>query len=209
MVSTRTFPPTTSDKGFTLIELIVVIAIIAVIGAFAIPSISSYFRMSVRTVSREMASVVKEAYNSTMITGRVHRLAYDLEAQSFWVESGPPGFLLDTEESLEKEERRKRWAKLNSGEKPKSKFSMDRSITRSKITLPRGVAFEDIYTEREEDPVTEGMAYTHFFPHGVTEQTIIHLIDSNQHKTSLVISALTGKTRVMEEYVSAKEIFGR
>ena len=65
-------------RGFTLIELLVVIALMAIMTAIALPSVSSYFQVSINSATRGIAGKVKEAYNSTVLTGRVYRLVYDL-----------------------------------------------------------------------------------------------------------------------------------
>ena len=195
-------------RGFTLVELLVVVAIIGLITAFALPTVSSVFKMSLNKTAREVASIVKETYNSAVITGRVHRIAYDLEKGDYWVESGPNTVLLDTSESLEKEKRRKRFAK-ESDQGPPSEFGLEKSVTRKKLSLPSGVKFEDVVTEQSFDPIVKGTAYTHFFPHGITEQTLIHLVDSENHHISLSVSMLVGQTKLIEGHATEEEIFGR
>jgi type IV pilus assembly protein PilA len=193
-------------RGFTLIELLVVIALIAVMAAIALPSVSSYFQISINSATRDIGGKVKEAYNSTVLTGRVYRIAYDLKENTYVVESGPPTVLLDTEESAKKEEYRKLH---NVKQEQASPFAIDKMITRKPIALPRGVTFEDIITQQSKTPIKQGVAYTHFFPHGMTEQTIIHLTDSSGHKASLVISPLVGHTDIWDRYISLEDAFGK
>jgi prepilin-type N-terminal cleavage/methylation domain-containing protein len=195
-----------SSRGFTLIELLVVVALIGLISIFALPSVTNFFKLSLNSTTREMASLVKEAYNSTVMTGKVHRLVYDLKENQFWVESGPGTILLDTNESREAEKRRKRFAQTNEQPEPTA-FALERSVTRKKLSLPRGVTFEDVLTEQSPEPITEGAAYTHFFPHGITEQTLIHLKDSSGHHISLIISPLIGRTRLVERYIKPEEAY--
>jgi prepilin-type N-terminal cleavage/methylation domain-containing protein len=199
-----------SSRGFTLIELLVVVALIALISAMVMPSVSSYFQVSLNSATRDIASIVKESYNSTVLTGRVYRVVYDFKKAQYWSESGPPNVLLDTEESKKKAEERARHSR--SDEVPQdssSSFSMDKTITRKKMDLPRGVTFEDVLTEQSKDPIKDGMAYTHFFPQGMTEQTIVHLVDSSNHHVSLVIAPLVGKSDVYDRYVTSEEVFGK
>lgn len=193
------------QRGFTLIELLVVVALIAIITIMALPSVGSYFQISMSSAARELASTVKETYNTSVITGKVLRIVYDLKSNEYWVESGPVTELLDTPATKEKAERKKRFASL-SQKAPESPFHLDKSVTRKKVSLPRGVHFEDIVTQQSNEPITEGVAYTHFFPHGLTEQTIVHLADDSKHKVSLVLSPLTGRTDQYERYVNPDEI---
>ncbi len=195
-----------NHSGFTLIEILVVMALMVLISFFAMPRVSSYFQLSLNSATRDLAMTIKEAYNSSVVTGHVHRIVYDLKHDSYWVEMGPTTVLLDTEESRKKEEERKRFASPDK-KPPPSQFAMDTSVTRKKVSLPRGVRFEDLVTEQSKDPITAGMAYTHFFPHGVTEQTIIHLTDQSKHFATLVITPLLGLTDLYNRHMDAKEIF--
>lgn len=201
------------SSGFTLIELMVVVALIALISVMALPSISSYFQVSLNSSTRELAATIREAYNATLITGELHRVAYDLKKGEYWVEKGPNTAVLETKESREREERRKR---LRFGDKAanenKPSFSMDKSVTNKKKALPRGVTFEDVVTEQNREPQTAettGTAYTHIFPNGLTEQTIVHLADTSQHHSSLSITPLLGRSDVYDRYMKPEEVFGK
>ena len=199
-----------SQQGMTLVEILVVVALIGLITFVALPSVSNFFKISINSATREMAATIKESYNSTVVTGNIHRIAYDLENAEFWVESGPKTLLLDTEESKQKEEQRKRYARESDELKNSagSKFKLEKTITRKKKSLPRGVVFEDIITEQSPEPIKAGIAYTHFFPQGLTEQTIIHLKDSDDHKVSLIIEPLIGRTTLESSYITGDRIFG-
>ena len=191
--------------GFTLVEMLIVIALIAIIGAVALPQVSNTMKISLDSITRELATTVKEAYNASAVTGKVYRLAYDLDEKQYWVESGPATALLDTEESLERDAEIQRIT--GSDAPPPSSFSLDSAITKKKQKLPGGVSFKDILTQRDEEAITEGTVYTHFFPHGVTEQTIIHIQDDQDHEITLVITAIIGQTRLIKGYAPREEVF--
>lgn len=198
------------ERGFTLIEIIVVLALITLMTVIALPSLTSYFRISLKTTARELASTIKQTYHATTLTGRVHRIVYDLKSQEYWSEQGPATVLLDTAESREREERRKRFQKLSEAEQaPPTFFSLNRNVTRKRVALPRGVRFKDIIVRQGAEPVKQGQAYTHFFPHGVIEPTLIHFVDEAQHSFSLVISSTVGKTDFYERNVEPTEAFGK
>jgi prepilin-type N-terminal cleavage/methylation domain-containing protein len=195
------------SKGFTLIELLIVVALIGLITLVAVPQMSNVFKITLNSSLREISSLIKEIYNDTAMTGRVHRLAYNITDGEYWAESGPATLLLDTLESREQDERKKRFGEGPNKEKIKSAFKIETSITKKKRSLPQGVSFEDILTEQSQDPITSGLVYTHFFPHGITEQTIIHLKDGTRHQATLVISPIVGRSQLFERYVKKDEIF--
>lgn len=206
MVGTRIFHQMIPNRdGFTLIELMIVVTVMAIIAVVALPTITSYFQVTIDSACREMSSIVKEVYNSTMITGKVHRLVFDIQKNEYWVEVGPATYLLDTKESLEKEKSRSLFRNLVD-KTPASSFKLDDSITKKKISLPVGVKFDEIITQQSVDPLREGKAYTHFFPHGITERTIVILSDSSDHKASLVVTALIGRTDLYDHAITPAEI---
>jgi len=201
-------------SGFSLIELLIVIGILGLVGLIAIPSISNTFRFSVQSTGREIATLIKDAVNSAQITGRVHRIAYDLKNQQYWVESTSELTLLKSDETLKKEKERSRgYFSLKEAEEEGKKntggFRQENLLTKKKKTLAVGVSFKDVVTEQGESPISDGMAYTHIFPQGMTEKTLIHLQDTSKNEITLTVSNLLGRCSVEGRYIEAKEFFKR
>jgi prepilin-type N-terminal cleavage/methylation domain-containing protein len=196
--------------GFTLIELLIVIAILGLVGLVAVPSITNTFRFSVQSTAREVATLVKDTSNSAQVTGKIHRVVYDLKNQQYWVESSSKGTLLDSDESKKAEQNRSSvFDKKETEEeiKKKSGFNLARHLTSKKKNLPVGVKFKDVYTEQSETPLTEGLVYTHIFPHGISEQTLVHFTDTGTNDVTLIISNLLGRCDVQGRYIDVKEAF--
>ena len=196
------------EAGFSLIELLIVVAILGLVAVVAVPNISNTFRYSVQSSAREIATLIKEASNSAQITGKTYRVAYDIKNDQYWAEATSQTTLLDSEESKRLDEERKT---LFSGdqEEKKSPFSLDPFLNKKKRTLPIGVKFKDVYTEQSEEPITDGVAYTHIFPQGITEKSLVHLEDNNKNQISLIVSNLLGRCSVEGRMIEAKDVFGK
>jgi len=191
-----------SQVGFTLVELIVVIALIALITTLFFSRGNNYFRLSIDTAARKFAPMVKETYNQSILTGRIHRIVYDIEKNQYWVESGPKNLLLETKES-----KKNKSSIFSDDKEEKTSFVLEKSITSKKRSLPGGVIFDKIFTEQEDEPSSEGMVYTHFFPNGLTEQTVIHLTDSGGNKKTMATTALIGNIIVLNNHLTRSEVY--
>ncbi len=198
------------ESGFTLIELMIVVVILGFAAMIVVPSISNTFRFSVKSASADLATLIKDTVNSAQITGKIHRVAYDLKEQKYWVEFTGEEALLQNDESKEYDKNRPKsfFSKNDDDEKKKNGgFIIAKSLTSKKRSLPIGVTFKDVLTEQSDELITTGIAYTHVFPHGITEQSLIHLIDTGKNEESLMVSNLLGRCRLEHHYVDAKEAF--
>ena len=152
--------------------------------------------------------MIKDASNQAQITGKVHRIAYDLKNQQYWVESTSENTLLKSDESIKKEKEQSRSLFFKEDDTKKNGgFRQENLLTKKKRTLAVGVTFTDVYTEQSEDPIKDGMAYTHIFPQGMSEKSLVHLEDTSNNKITLEVSNLLGRCSVEGSYIDAKEYF--
>ena len=179
-----------NSRGFTLIELIVVVAVMAVITIAVVTGVGNVRGASVQSETGKIGVCVRYLYNLTVLSGKVHRLAFDLDKRMYWGEeqtSDDPcqQFLLPgegEEEAALKEAKRhpKKAGKGKKGANGKEQpakldagFSLTKSRLLAKYTMDPGITIAGVMTSHQNEPLKKGMAYLYFFPNGTTENALI------------------------------------
>jgi general secretion pathway protein H len=195
--------------GFTLVELLVTLGIIAFVVAIAIPKLGRTLGTQLRATTRRVVSLNKELHHFARLKNKTYRLVIDFgdsnHKPSFDVESATTRQLLNPPDATPPPEKKK---KDDKNKKPEDEdpFAEDSEVLKKKIDLPYGVQFEDVETDNVEKPITEGKAYVVFFPEGLVQRAIIHLTDGKNIHWSLIINPLTGQTTVETEYIKLKDL---
>jgi len=206
----RLVPPKT-NRGFTLIEVILVIAIIAVVVTGATFGLGAITRTRLRSSAFKVTSAARFAYNRSLTQGATTRLHFDLEKNTMAVEETETPVTLATEEQLESnageavdpwDVARSRLEKPLTPVRPTSPFQ---PITNSSgKVLERytaqpvgdGISIHALITPHETDNRTDGRGSIYFFPGGLTEHAVIQLSDSSDAVYSVEIHPLTGNARI-------------
>lgn len=168
--------------GFTLIELTVTIAIVAIIVVVAAVSISNIRRADLKSSSGVLAAQMRYLYNLAVIRGTPYRMVIDLDSGKFWGErlrsDNPCDIYLPDPEGDEEEEKRRREREDDEegAELPRTAgYSKDKDNLIKERTLPRGIKITGIITSSFEQPQRSGQAAIHFFPGGYAEDAYLYL----------------------------------
>lgn len=163
-----------SDKGFTLIELIVVIALISLFLVFAIPKLGEVSESDLRRDIRHIIGAISYLHDEAIMKRREFRLNYNIAMGEYWateiVKEGPIG-----------EEKKFENTFIN------------------KKRLSGSVRFKDIVVPEHQGSVEK--FFTHFYPSGWVESTRIHLQQGEDKYYTLIVMPLTGKVKVYEGHV--------
>jgi len=161
---------TSTETGFTLIELAVVILLIGLFSALVVPMLTGVGQDELKTTARRLAGTTKYLYNEAALSGRPYRLLFDLDAGTYG------GRRLEEDGELV--------AVTGSGS--------DRS-------LPEGVRFRDIVVAGRGRS-SSGQTWTAIQPVGWVDETLIHLAAGDERVLTLHLQPLTGSTEVYEGY---------
>jgi general secretion pathway protein H len=196
-------------RGFTLIEVLIVVAVIAVVALAAAPAVNSFTGANARSAASEIAGASRYLFDTAALRHQTCRLVLDIDAREWWAECttaasgarrnqavmGKDGAAEDDERELARgfsdeidPEKRKFLARAKFAE------FKDRQVQKRK--LKGGAAFEKVWTPRGRDPQTKGKAYVYFFPQGQADRAQIPVSDGSNAYT-VVTQPLTGRARVV------------
>ncbi len=217
-------------KGLTLIELMVAMAIVGLIFAAAASGLRSVFNMGLKSDAGHLGSVIRNLSNKAVTEHTYLRLVYDIDERRYSVEQSDEPFLVSTEveepggkkqslaEHLLKKPEAGEIDALTSedsvGEVGSPKDIEDEAASKKDeefvtieegalkpARLSSGVFIKDIETSYSSTKLTNGKAYTYFFPDGFATRTMIHLRDEDdEDHYSIEVSPVSGKVKIESDY---------
>ena len=158
------------ERGFTLIELSIVILIIAIIANFALPEFRSITGAELSSSTRRLAQTTRYLYEEAALRGMVLTLFFDLDRQEYWVAHPEEGTGLPVE---------------------------DTDILGRRVALPSGVRIVAV-TVPGAGTHSAGLVPTRFYPVGYADRSAIRLADENGHVYTVRIDPMRGKGVVSE-----------
>lgn len=163
------------SKGYTLIELSVIIILMGIILLFALPRLDNIGNAGLRAASRELAGAIQSLFDESILRKEPYRMVFDISESSYYI----VGQEMDEEASG--------WI----------------DVTKRHVNLPEKVYIKDIVTQ-QDGRITEGAVTVRFYPDGYVDKSVIHISNGKKDYT-LVTIPLTGKVKVLEGYVEIME----
>lgn len=168
----RTFTAgnSTEPSGFTLIELSVILVLIGICSLLLIPRLDRFGGGELDAAARRLRGTVKFLFNEAALTGREHRLVYDLEHGSYRaLVLKPDGELVE----------------MHGPGKA--------------VRLPPGIRFRDLVL-RGRGTFSAGEITLRIHPTGWLEETVVHLQDQGGAQRTLRIAPLSGAADIYHGY---------
>jgi general secretion pathway protein H len=179
-------------RAFTLIELMIVMAVIALLAAAAGPALGGLTGADARKGAGELAGAMRWLFDTAAVRHATCRLVLDPGERSFWAECAPGRTAIARD--AEDEDRRERDAETAGGNAPTGFAPFEDPIVRRR-TLPGDTAFKVIRVDGR-DALAEGRpSWIHFFPGGRAQSARVTIADGG-HVYTIRLEAFTGRARV-------------
>jgi general secretion pathway protein H len=201
-----------SSKGFTLVEIMVVVAIIAAVVAILLPRIDNR-NNKLKAAVRRFTTLCREVHIRAKLKGSIYRIAFDLksgaestDAQRFWVEKSNQAVILS--EKQEQEYRAAIKDRRAQDEKPKDPygFEPDTSVLKTPQVIESPLRILLVEKRGYKEPFTTGMAYIYFFPQGMSEMALVQLKASDKLQWTLAVEPLTGRADLVTQLLTLKDL---
>ncbi|HND28745.1 MAG TPA: type II secretion system protein [Myxococcota bacterium] len=209
-------------QGMTLVEIMVVLGVLALIAAVAIPSLAGVFDVQQRAAARELAQMYRFLLAEASLRNVTFRLAFNLDAGTWKIEVGDPeATVFGTPEELEAWEKdnrtmikdRAKMAKQEEGEAPEEDRSRFAGLSYPGLdtegSLPADCMFAWVYTPQYGQPQTpseiapedaeeQRVVYSYVYPDGTADHTVVRIVDNDDPEDgyTVEIEPLSGETHV-------------
>lgn len=210
-------------RGISLIEIMVVLAIMAVVLGIGAPSLAAIFDLQQRSAARELAMTYSFLVNEAAMRNVTFRIAYNLDAGTYKIEVGDPDTLVFSDPEsraafeAERERELEKFTKKDEEDQGEADaLSRFAGLTspgfESKVELPSNSMFAYVYTPQydgpqapsEDPPDTEAdqkIVYSYVFANGVSEHTVVRIvsIDDPEDGYTVEVEPLSGKVSMESE----------
>ncbi len=168
-------PRSRAPNGFTLLELSLVLFIIGLLVTVIVPRLGDLSGTRLESSARRLAALVRYLNGEAAFSSQLYRLNYDLDKRIYWVS-------------------------VLAASRDATEFIPDDSPLARPVQLPPSITFVDVHVP-SAGRVRTGQVYTHFYPQGYTDPTVIHLRDQHSRIVTVTIPPLPAEVGVYEGYV--------
>jgi prepilin-type N-terminal cleavage/methylation domain-containing protein len=169
------------DRGFTLLELAIVIFIMALMFTLVLPYTGGYRKAKLKSEARRLAGRASYLYDEASAQKVFLRLVFDLDHQVYGVMRMDPYAM------------------------PTPSYGPDRGSAGAPVTMPPSIAIRDV-TVGDLGTFNTGKVATQFYPEGYVDATLIHMMDLSGHVMTLALNPVTGRVIIKEGDLSMMQV---
>lgn len=198
------------QSGMTLIEIMITIAVIAIIVSMATLSVNRFTSLGLKTEARRLSQTIRFLRGKAITQGITIRLIYNIDASTYQAEwTRDPYTIATTEEGLLEAGKNPSAETELEGEPkaPEAIFTPAEEGILKPVSLDNGVHFKDVWMADRLGKRTEGLAATYFFPNGLVTRTVLHFRDEGDETYYTVnLPSMNGRVIVESGYVEPEEL---
>lgn len=220
-----------SLPGFTLLEIGIALVILGLMLAIAVPSINAISGAELKKTTGMLQGLMRDTYSRAALSGNTHRVVFDLEVGSYWIEATEGGVVMKREKLsltreggavLDKVDERIEDIDDPDDEAEKERLKVyshpswtpvpfpgeDRVDEVTPQKLPSEVRFKKVWVDHMEEPAVAGQVALHFFPGGYTQEAHVTITDDElgENTFTLETNPLTGEIYVHREEPEIPEV---
>lgn len=166
------------NRGYTLIELTIILILLGIILSFALPKLEKLGEAKLRTATRKLAGTIETLFDEAVLKKKPYKILFDLNKKKYSIIS----------------------YKENNTQTENDEFQqLEEEDLLREVYFADGIYIKDIFTPMD-GLASDGYAAIQFYPDGYVERSIIHISDGRKDYTLLTVP-LTGKVKVFKGYV--------
>lgn len=182
-------PP--SPRGFTLIELILVLVMSAFLYSLVAPAITSTTGLRLKTTVRRLAAGLRFARSQAVITGNTYQVLFDLENGAVAIEP------VEKETPYARGEYNEGAGDTGEEDAEEDQRALQRRQEKKNYTMPEDVTLAKVLLDGEE--ISEGQAWIEFYPNGSCSGGDVFVMDTAERTYRIGLEFLTGIVTIREE----------
>jgi general secretion pathway protein H len=203
--------PGPAAPGFTLVELMIVVAIVGLLGAMVVPAVESVSGADARKAAGELAGAMRYMFDTAALRHATCRLALDLDKRAWRAECAPGAATVAADPAREKEDAARLAERFPDEQDPEVRRLLARTTFGrfedrlvKERALPGKTGFGPVHVEGRRGAIEEGTAYVYFFPGGQAQRAWVSVVDGSNRYT-VVVEPFTGRARVVPGLVEVRE----
>lgn len=180
-----------------MLELMVVVVLVGVMMAIAIPSIQSLSGAKVKEAVTRIAGLSSEVYAKAAISGVTHRINFDLDSNQYWVEVREIEAGLIAPDLGYDELLKTLRAKQKEGEKELKltpRYKAVEGQLGEKYSLPKNLVLFGAWTDQLEEVARTGLVSIYFFSGGYTQASFVSVAEKGDEVENAIYIALNPLT---------------
>jgi len=184
-------------RGFTLIELILVLVIIGLLTSLIVPAITSLTGLKLKTATRRVAAGLRYARSQAVTTGSDYQVVLNLRKGEMTIKCLEEEEERFYRENAEEGEYQSGWEEDAGDEElppPKTKtkktYRMPKEVTLAKVIIEE----VEVYHDDEEEET-----WIDFYPNGSCSGGEIYLTNERERVFKIALNFLTSIVKITEE----------